>query len=293
LAKVLNCEEPEKGEPCGICNSCGAIDSGNSYDVLELDAASNNGVENMRDLIERSSLGNPGRHRVFILDEVHMLSKPAEAALLKTLEEPPDRAVIILVGTSLERQLPTIRSRCQIVRFQPLADENVFQILSAEAAATGSPADPALLRQCAAAAGGSLARARLLLDPELTAFRGRLVTLLSQRPLHGVELSRETIALVEAAGKEAPPRRARLRVVLEAAVEFHRAAMRAAVTGERPADPALAQRLTAWGADGEEAARALQITLDALQSIDRNANLTILVDSWTALLEHPSLDGLH
>ena len=80
LAKVLNCEEPKNGEPCGICNSCGAIDSGNSYDVLELDAASNNGVENMRDLIERSSLGNPGRHRVFILDEVHMLSKQQRPA---------------------------------------------------------------------------------------------------------------------------------------------------------------------------------------------------------------------
>lgn len=71
LAKVLNCEDPQEGEPCGVCNSCGAIDSGNSYDVLELDAASNNGVENMRDLIERSSLGNPGRHRVYSRRSTH------------------------------------------------------------------------------------------------------------------------------------------------------------------------------------------------------------------------------
>ena len=83
LAKVLNCEKLKDGEPCGKCNSCVSIDVGSSYDVLELDAASNNGVDNMRDLIERAALGNPGRHRVFILDEVHMLSKPAEAALLK------------------------------------------------------------------------------------------------------------------------------------------------------------------------------------------------------------------
>jgi DNA polymerase-3 subunit gamma/tau len=103
LAKVLNCESPEEGEPCGICNSCGSIDSGNSYDVLELDAASNNGVENMRDLIERSSLGNPGRHRVFILDEVHMLSKAAEAALLKTLEEPPPHVVFVLATTDPQK----------------------------------------------------------------------------------------------------------------------------------------------------------------------------------------------
>lgn len=124
LAKVLNCEAPEEGEPCGNCNSCGSIDSGNSYDVLELDAASNNGVENMRDLIERSSLGNPGRHRVFILDEVHMLSKAAEAALLKTLEEPPPHVVFVLATTDPQKVSETIRSRTQHLQFHllPLHD---------------------------------------------------------------------------------------------------------------------------------------------------------------------------
>ena len=124
LAKVLNCDSPEDGEPCGICNSCGSIDSGNSYDVLELDAASNNGVENMRDLIERSSLGNPGRHRVFILDEVHMLSKAAEAALLKTLEEPPPHVVFVLATTDPQKVSETIRSRTQHLQFHllPLHD---------------------------------------------------------------------------------------------------------------------------------------------------------------------------
>ena len=133
LAKVLNCEEPEKGEPCGICNSCGAFDSGNSYDVLELDAASNNGVENMRDLIERSSLGNPGRHRVFILDEVHMLSKPAEAALLKTLEEPPPHVVFVLATTDPQKVSETIRSRTQHLQFHLLPmhdlDEHVRWVI--------------------------------------------------------------------------------------------------------------------------------------------------------------------
>lgn len=120
LAKVLNCEVPKDGEPCGICNSCLAIDNGTSYDVLELDAASNNGVENMRDLIERSSLGNPGRHRVFILDEVHMLSKPAEAALLKTLEEPPPHVVFVLATTDPQKVSETIRSRTQHLQFHLL-----------------------------------------------------------------------------------------------------------------------------------------------------------------------------
>ena len=134
LAKVLNCDSPEDGEPCGICNSCGSIDSGNSYDVLELDAASNNGVENMRDLIERSSLGNPGRHRVFILDEVHMLSKAAEAALLKTLEEPPPHVVFVLATTDPQKVSETIRSRTQHLQFHllPLHDleEHVRWVLN-------------------------------------------------------------------------------------------------------------------------------------------------------------------
>ena len=98
LAKVLNCANPNEGEPCCECDSCLAIERGASFDVLELDAASNNGVDNIRELIERASMGNPGRHRVFILDEVHMLSAGAEAALLKTLEEPPPHVVFKFFG---------------------------------------------------------------------------------------------------------------------------------------------------------------------------------------------------
>jgi DNA polymerase-3 subunit delta' len=302
LAKSLLCERPRPGlVACGACASCVQADGGSHPDIdvvarppdratIPLEAFIGDPEHRMREglcwrLLLRPALG--GRKVAIILDADH-LSDEAANCLLKTLEEPPDRALIILVGTSLERQLPTIRSRCQIVRFRPLEDETVFRILSAEAPSTGTP-DPALLERCAAAAGGSLARARLLLDPELTAFRGRLITILSQRPLHGVELSRETNALVEAAGKEAPPRRARLRVVLEAAVDFYRAALRRAVTGEQPADPILAQCVEAWGAGHEEATQSIRSTLEALESIDRNANLTILVDAWTAVLEQPAL----
>ena len=120
LAKVLNCEKLKDGEPCGKCNSCVSIDVGSSYDVLELDAASNNGVDSMRDLIERAALGNPGRHRVFILDEVHMLTKPAEATLLKTLEEPPKHVVFVLATTDPQKVSETIRSRTQHLQFHLL-----------------------------------------------------------------------------------------------------------------------------------------------------------------------------
>ena len=120
LAKVLNCANPTDGEPCCECESCLAVERGTSYDVHELDAASNNGVDAMRDLIEKASLGTPGRHKVYILDEVHMLSKAAEAALLKTLEEPPPHVVFVLATTDPQKVSDTIRSRTQHLQFHLL-----------------------------------------------------------------------------------------------------------------------------------------------------------------------------
>ncbi len=113
LAKALNCVNLQDGEPCGVCESCVAIDNGTSYDVQELDAASNNKVEEVRELISRVALGSPGRTKVYILDEVHMLTAAASAALLKTLEEPPDHVVFVLATTDPQKVLPTIRSRTQ------------------------------------------------------------------------------------------------------------------------------------------------------------------------------------
>jgi len=113
LAKVLNCADPHDGEPCGVCDSCISIEQGSSFDVHELDAASNNGVEAIRDLIAKTAMGTPGRTKVYILDEVHMLSTAASNALLKTLEEPPPHVVFVLATTDPQKVMPTIRSRTQ------------------------------------------------------------------------------------------------------------------------------------------------------------------------------------
>lgn len=121
LAKVLNCENPVDGEPCCACQSCLAVEQGTSYDVLELDAASNNGVQEIRDIIDAAALTSPGRHRVFILDEVHMLTRAAEAALLKTLEEPPAQVVFVLATTDPQKVSETIRSRVQHLQFHLIA----------------------------------------------------------------------------------------------------------------------------------------------------------------------------
>lgn len=125
LAKVLNCENPIDGEPCCECESCKAVEHGTSYDVLELDAASNNGVQEIRDIIDAAALTSPGRHRVFILDEVHMLTRAAEAALLKTLEEPPEQVVFVLATTDPQKVSETIRSRVQHLQFHLLPVEEL------------------------------------------------------------------------------------------------------------------------------------------------------------------------
>ncbi len=121
LAKALNCPNLVDGEPCVECDSCRSIENGSSYDLFELDAASNNGVDAMRDLISRTVVGSPGRTKVYILDEVHMLSPAASNALLKTLEEPPDHVVFVLATTDPQKVLPTIRSRTQHFEFSLLS----------------------------------------------------------------------------------------------------------------------------------------------------------------------------
>ncbi|HLI16443.1 MAG TPA: DNA polymerase III subunit gamma/tau [Acidimicrobiales bacterium] len=130
LAKALNCAAPEDGEPCGTCDSCAAIAAGHSFDVHELDAASNNGVDSMRDLVARAALTSPGKWKVYVVDEVHMLSASASNALLKTLEEPPDHVVFILATTDPKKVLATIRSRTQHFEFRLLPEEVLEPLLA-------------------------------------------------------------------------------------------------------------------------------------------------------------------
>jgi DNA polymerase III subunit gamma/tau len=129
LAKALNCTDLRDGEPCGQCSSCTEIAKGSSLDVHELDAASNNGVEAMRDLVSRAALGTPGRQKVYIVDEVHMLSTPASNALLKTLEEPPAHVIFVLATTDPQKVLPTIRSRTQHFEFRLLGPDTLGALL--------------------------------------------------------------------------------------------------------------------------------------------------------------------
>lgn len=126
LAKAVNCEHNENGEPCNECEICKGLDSGSIYDVVEIDAASNNGVDNIRDLREEANYTpTRGRYRVYIIDEVHMLSNGAFNALLKTLEEPPEHVIFILATTEVHMLPATILSRCQRFDFKRIQPETM------------------------------------------------------------------------------------------------------------------------------------------------------------------------
>lgn len=130
LAKAVNCLDPQDGDPCGVCPVCRGLDEGSILDVVEIDAASNNGVDSIRALIEESNFTPASaRYRVYIIDEVHMLSVAAFNALLKTLEEPPPHVIFILATTEVHKLLPTILSRCQRFDFRRIAPEDIAKRL--------------------------------------------------------------------------------------------------------------------------------------------------------------------
>jgi DNA polymerase III subunit gamma/tau len=169
LAKALNCTHPDglgvDGDPCGVCESCVAIAEGSSLDVIEVDAASKSRVEEMRDLLERVAyLSAGGAKKVYILDEVHMLSASAEAALLKTLEESPEHVVFVLATTDPLKVAPTIRSRTQHYEFTLYTVDEIQRHLADVCAKEGVDAEPDALAIIARAGAGSMRDALSLLD---------------------------------------------------------------------------------------------------------------------------------
>src|SRR5690242_18720473 len=170
LAKSLNCIKGPTVTPCGECPSCQEIAQGNSVDVLEIDAASNRGIDEIRELRETVRyLPARDRYRVFIIDEVHMLTTEAFNALLKTLEEPPPRSLFILATTEPHRVPTTIQSRCQHFSFRLLDYSEIYAQLEQICAAEKVRADEKALSAIAQAAEGSLRDGLSILDQAITA----------------------------------------------------------------------------------------------------------------------------
>jgi len=164
LAKALNCEHPVDGDACDQCPSCVAITQGSSLDVTELDAASNNGVDDIREITAGAWHQTPGRWKVYIFDEVHQLSKAASAALLKTLEEPPSHVVFVLATTDPHKVLPTIRSRTQHLEFRLISGETLNSLLHEVREAAGLAADEETLEAAVRLGRGSARDALSALD---------------------------------------------------------------------------------------------------------------------------------
>lgn len=164
LAKALNCENPVDGDACNTCASCLAITKGSSLDVIELDAASNNGVDDIREITVGAWHGTPGRWKVYIFDEVHQLSKAASAALLKTLEEPPQHVVFVLATTDPHKVLPTIRSRTQHLEFRLIGGSTLSSLLHDVRGAAGLNADEATIDAAVRLGRGSARDALSALD---------------------------------------------------------------------------------------------------------------------------------
>jgi len=165
FAKSLNCEQGTSADPCGECETCLAIDAGRYIDLLEIDAASNTGVDNVRELIENAQyMPSRGKYKVYLIDEVHMLSKQAFNALLKTLEEPPEHVKFLFATTDPEKLLVTVLSRCLQFNLKRLDEGQIRGQIGRILAAEGIEADDDAVRQLAHAADGSLRDGLSLLD---------------------------------------------------------------------------------------------------------------------------------
>ena len=175
LAKSLNCEHPKEGEPCGQCQSCRDIDTGRFVDLLEIDAASNTGIDNIREVLENAQYApTAGKYKVYIIDEVHMLSKSAFNAMLKTLEEPPEHVKFILATTDPHKVPVTVLSRCLQFVLRNMTAQQVADHLAHVLDSEQIPYEPPALALLGRAAAGSMRDALSLLDQAIAMGSGKV-----------------------------------------------------------------------------------------------------------------------
>jgi DNA polymerase-3 subunit delta' len=295
LAQALLCStRPEEAlDPCGECPACVQVAAGSHPDLEVIAKPQDKSFIPLELLIgDKQHRGREGLcHRIAlkpymggrkiaIIDDADDLNDEGANCLLKTLEEPPPHSVLILIGISPARQLPTIRSRCQLVRFRPLDHDVIAELLVSQNVVP----DAAEARRLAPYCGGSLDRAGELADPDLWVFRSQLHQHLAQPVLDSVGFSRTAAAFVDKAGKAAPARRGRLRQVVGFAAEFYRRLLHAQ-SGVPLADDTELSRMVQQALkhrpdDPTTTAARLDRCLDAAEQIDRNANQATLIEAW-------------
>ncbi|HWR12522.1 MAG TPA: DNA polymerase III subunit gamma/tau [Rectinemataceae bacterium] len=184
LAKALNCEKGPTSEPCGVCDSCRSITAGSSLDVIEIDGASNTSVENVRQIKDEVLFPpNSSRYKIYIIDEVHMLSTSAFNALLKTIEEPPPYVIFMFATTEQHKVPATIKSRCQQFTFRLVSSDVVVRLLADASADLGVTAEPEALLWIARESGGSVRDAYTLFDQVVSFAEGNITAALIREKL--------------------------------------------------------------------------------------------------------------
>ncbi len=196
LAKTVNCAHPVDGEPCNECQQCREITAGNSFNVIEIDAASNRGIDSIRDLREKVMMPpSTGKYKVYVLDEAHMLTTEAFNALLKTLEEPPGYAIFVLATTDVHKMLPTVLSRCQRFDFKRLSTRHIVEHLNFVAGQEHIKIERTAAELIARAAAGGMRDALSLLDQAI-AYSGNEISLAQVQAMLGVADPRAVQKLV-------------------------------------------------------------------------------------------------
>ncbi len=273
LAQALLCRERPAAalNPCEQCQACTQVLAGTHPDLevvskppdksfIPLELLIGDKEHRRREGLCHDIAMKPfmGGRKVAVIDAADLLNAEGANCLLKTLEEPPPRSVLILIGTSPAKQLPTIRSRCQLIRFRPLPAETVAKLLISQNLVQDASDAHRVAEHCQ----GSLQHAIELAEPELWSFRDRLLERLAEPVLDSFRLAKAVSVFVNEAGKQAAARRKRLRQVVGFAVEFYRS------------------QLLAQSGDTEATADRLDRCIEALGQIDRNANQATLIEAW-------------
>jgi DNA polymerase-3 subunit delta' len=285
LAKALFCDDPPPGrfDSCDHCPACVQIDAGTHPDYFQAGLPPDKHewpIEQMRELLRGFALKSArGKGKVAVLDDADEFNEESGNAFLKTLEEPPPRSVIILIGTSPDLQLPTILSRCQVVRFAPLPEPLVADLLRAQGIE-----DAALVRRLARLSGGSPGQARALADPALWDFRRTFLQKLTAPQIDSVGLGKALNKFVEEAGKESAAQRQRATLVLRLVIDFLNDALRVQLAGvPRLAEPDEMRTLEALAnrVDVEKMLAILERCLQSDEHINRRAQRELALEALT------------
>jgi DNA polymerase-3 subunit delta' len=282
LAKALLCETAaDRLEACDHCAACALVEAGTHPDffaVSRSEEVNELPIEVMRELCRGFTLKSArGRGKVAVLDDADDLNTDAANCFLKTLEEPPPRSVFLLIGTATERQLPTIVSRCQIVRFAPLAENRVVEILRRQGVT-----DAELVARLARLSGGSPGLALALADPDLWRFRRVLLDGMCKNPPDTAALAAKWHQFVEEAGKDSAVQRRRASLTLRLLIEFLHDAITLSVGGTprlAEADDVRAMRGLGESLGTEGLMEAVERCLEADAQIDRYVQLVLVLEA--------------